>query len=546
MHSTQRPVYSPFFIASLFLLSVFLFVVSIAPSVAQAAEDEALVTAPVTLDGSTLFRVRGVTALPAEKRADNIGQRIAAFAEDDKIPLDSMRNELVGGVHYIYAGKQMLVGFVQADAGVEDVSLATLVLVAGDAIRTGVTRYREERQPRALLLKLAEAIGLVLAIALFVFLLIRFKAWVVVRVERRLRARMDELENLSRNIVRAQQIWQVGEALFSFSLGVLMVTAVSIGLSEVLALFPWTRGIGVVLQDALMLPLGSLGRALVDYLPKFVMLVLIIMLFRFILKMMRAMFEAIDQGRIQLKAFDPEWTWPTYKLVRFGVLAFAVVMAYPFIPGSQSEAFKGMTILLGVLLSIGSSSIIANIVAGYSMAFRRAFKIGDRIRVGDTVGLVMERRLLVTHVRTVKNEEVVIPNSIILGSEIVNYSSMAKDDGVVVSTTVGIGYDTPWRQVESMLLLAAARTQGQKPETQPFVRQKLLNSFDVTYEINVYCDDAQLMPLLLTRLNREVLDVFNEFNVQIMTPAYENDPDDLKLVPRELWYAAPAQPPAGA
>jgi small-conductance mechanosensitive channel len=314
----------------------------------------------------------------------------------------------------------------------------------------------------------------------------------------------------------------------------------------VLALFPWTRGIGVVLQDALMLPLGSLGRALVDYLPKFVMLVLIIMLFRFILKMMRAMFEAIDQGRIQLKAFDPEWTWPTYKLVRFGVLAFAVVMAYPFIPGSQSEAFKGMTILLGVLLSIGSSSIIANIVAGYSMAFRRAFKIGDRIRVGDTVGLVMERRLLVTHVRTVKNEEVVIPNSIILGSEIVNYSSMAKDDGVVVSTTVGIGYDTPWRQVESMLLLAAARTQGQKPETQPFVRQKLLNSFDVTYEINVYCDDAQLMPLLLTRLNREVLDVFNEFNVQIMTPAYENDPDDLKLVPRELWYAAPAQPPAGA
>jgi small-conductance mechanosensitive channel len=247
---------------------------------------------------------------------------------------------------------------------------------------------------------------------------------------------------------------------------------------------------------------------------------------------------------LQLKGFDPEWTWPTFRLMRFGVLAFAVVMAYPFIPGSQSEAFKGMTILLGVLISIGSSSIISNIVAGYSMTYRRAFALGDRIRVGDTLGDVTERRLLVTHVMTLKNEEVVIPNSIILSSEIVNYSTMAKQDGVIVSSSVGIGYDTPWRQVESMLLLAAARTEGKKPDSTSFVRQKSLNSFDVTYEVYVFCDKAQKMPALLTELNRQILDVFNEYGVQIMTPSYESDPDTVKIVPRDQWYAEPALPPA--
>jgi len=513
---------------------------------ADEAESVVQATAPVRLDGVDLFVVRGISSLPAEKRADKITQRIEDVAADAAITPEMLRVESKDEFDSIYAGDRLVVTLVDADAKVEGVKLHTLAYATKMAIGEAIIRHRAERHPRALLIKLAQALGFALGLALVVYLLLRFRSWAIHFIESRLQQRMAALENASRSIVRAQQVWRVAEALLLFSVGLLMVIVVALGVSEVLSLFPWMRGLGIALHDALVTPLFGAGRAFMDYLPKLVTLLLIVLLFSFLLKMMRTTFEAVEQGRLQFKGFDPEWTWPTFRLMRFGVLAFAVVMAYPFIPGSQSEAFKGMTILLGVLISIGSSSIISNIVAGYSMTYRRAFSIGDRIRVGDTLGDVTERRLLVTHVMTPKNEEVVIPNSIILSSEIVNYSTMAKQDGVIVSSSVGIGYDAPWRQVESMLLLAASRTEGKKPGSTSFVRQKSLNSFDVTYEVYVFCDKAQQMPVLLTELNRQILDVFNEYGVQIMTPSYESDPDTVKIVPRDQWYAEPAQPPASA
>lgn len=529
------------------LCAVLLALLGLSSATYAADEDGAVAqTAPVRLDGVDLFVVRGVSSLPAEKRADRIAKRIDDVASDGTITPEMLRVESKDEFDSIYAGDRLVVTLVDADAKVEGVRLHTLALATKSVVAEAITRYREERHPRALLIKLAQAIGYALGLALMVYLLLRFRRWSIGFIESRLRQRVAALESASRSIVRAQHIWKVAEALLMFSVGLLMVIVVALGVSEVLSLFPWTRGLGIALHDALVTPLFGAGRAFMDYLPKLVTLLLIVLLFSFLLKMMRTTFEAVEQGRLQFKGFDPEWTWPTFRLMRFGVLAFAVVMAYPFIPGSQSEAFKGMTILLGVLISIGSSSIISNIVAGYSMTYRRAFSIGDRIRVGDTVGDVTERRLLVTHVMTPKNEEVVIPNSIILSSEIVNYSTMAKQDGVIVSSSVGIGYDAPWRQVESMLLLAASRTEGKKPGSTSFVRQKSLNSFDVTYEVYVFCDKAQQMPVLLTELNRQILDVFNEYEVQIMTPSYESDPDTVKIVPRNQWYAEPAQPPTSA
>ena len=538
----------PRFIQSWFAVFV-VWALLLGAAVTAHAEDAAeppVATALVKLDGVPLFAVRGISSLPADKRAASISERIEKIASDKSIQADSLRIEAKDDFNSIYAGNQLIVMLVEADAKLEGVASHTLAYVTEKSIEAAIVRYRAEREPRALLIKLAQGVAMALVVALLVYVLLLSRRWITKFIQRRLEARVAVLESVSGSIVRAQQIWQLAEALLLFSVGVLMLTIVSLGVGEVLSLFPWTRGVGMLLHDALMSPLKDAGQAFMNYLPKLITLVLIILLFRFLLKMLRTSFEAIEQGRLKLKGFDPEWTWPTFRLARLGVLAFAVVMAYPFIPGSQSEAFKGMTLLLGVLLSIGSSSIISNIVAGYSMTYRRAFAIGDRIRVGDTVGNVTERRLLVTHVLTAKNEEAVIPNSVILSSEIVNYSTMSKAEGVIVGSTVGIGYDTPWRQVESMLLMAASRAGGQKPGSQPFVRQKSLNTFDVTYEINVFCDNAQQMPALLSRLNSQILDVFNEYGVQIMTPAYEGDPETLKLVARDQWYAAPAQPPSGA
>jgi small-conductance mechanosensitive channel len=225
------------------------------------------------------------------------------------------------------------------------------------------------------------------------------------------------------------------------------------------------------------------------------------------------------------------------------VIAFGVIVAYPYIPGSESAAFKGISLFLGVVFSLGSSSAISNMIAGYTMTYRRAFKLGDRVQIGDVVGDVVEIRLQVTHLRSLKNEEVIIPNSLILNGQVMNYSSLAREDGLILHTTVGIGYEVPWRQVEAMLLTAAARTAGLRQEPRPFVLQRSLADFAVTYELNVYCDDAHRMMPLYTALHRNILDVFNEYGVQIMTPAYESDPAAPKVVPREQWYAPPASAP---
>ena len=175
------------------------------------------------------------------------------------------------------------------------------------------------------------------------------------------------------------------------------------------------------------------------------------------------------------------------------------------------------------------------------MIYRRAFRVGDRVKIGDMIGDVTERRLQATHLKTIKNEEVIIPNSTILNNEVVNYTSLARTRGLILHTTVGIGYETPWRQVEAMLLLAADRTAEIKREPAPFVRQLALGDFAVTYEINVYCDNAQAMGRIYTGLHENILDVFNEHGVQIMTPAYEGDPEEPKVVPKEQWFSAPAR-----
>jgi len=270
--------------------------------------------------------------------------------------------------------------------------------------------------------------------------------------------------------------------------------------------------------------------------------VILFWIVRVVLRMIYLFFDAVARGSITLVGFQPEWAWPTYKIVRLALVAFGLIVAYPYIPGSQSAAFKGVSLFLGVVFSLGSSSAISNMIAGYMMTYRRAFRIGDRVQIGDVIGDVIETRLQVTHLRSLKNEEVIIPNSVILNGQVVNYSSLASTRGLILHTTFGIGYEVPWRQVEAMLLIAADRTPDLLKDPPPFVLQRSLGDFAVNYELNVYCGEAHTMMSLYSALHRNILDVFNEYGVQIMTPAYRGDTPELKVVPKTQWYAAPASP----
>ncbi len=508
----------------------------------RSADLEAeLPSAPVVIDGQVLFRVRGTSAFPAERRAAAIVSRIQALAADRVVPAEAVRAvEGETGEAIVADGHRVMV-VLDADARREFLERKVFADLVVRAIRTAVTDYRQARSREALL---GGAVRSVIATALLTGLVV-LVIWLTRRAqnafETTYRQRVQSVGIQSLEIVRAEQIWLVLRRVIAALRAIVILGLGFVFLQYVLGLFPWTRGTSTRLLRYVLDPLGTMGWGIVNAIPDLLFLVILVLITRAGLKLIHLFFAAVGRGEVALSGFEREWADPTYKLLRVAVVALALVVAYPYIPGSGSDAFKGISIFIGIVFSLGSSSAIANMIAGYTMTYRRAFRLGDRVKIGDTTGDVTEMRLQVTHLTTVKNEEVIIPNSSILNNEVVNYSSLARRLGLILHTRVGIGYETPWRQVEAMLLIAADRTPGFLKEPPPFVRQLSLGDFAVTYEINGYCDNAQAMGQIYTALHRNVLDVFNDHGVQIMTPAYEGDPETPKVVPKDQWHTAPAK-----
>jgi small-conductance mechanosensitive channel len=509
---------------------------------ARSADLEAeLPSAPVVIDGQVLFRVRGTSVFPAERRAAGITSRIQALAADRAVPAESVRAvEGETGEAIVADGHRVMV-VLDADARRESLERKVLAELVVRAIRTAVTDYRQARSREALL---GGAVRSVIATALLTGLVV-LVIWLTRRAqnafETTYRQRVQSVGIQSLEIVRVEQIWLVLRRVITALRAIVILGLGFVFLQYLLGLFPWTRGTSTRLLRYVLDPLGTMGWGIVNAIPDLLFLVILFLITRAGLKLIHLFFAAVGRGEVALSGFEREWADPTYKLLRVAVVALALVVAYPYIPGSGSDAFKGISIFIGIVFSLGSSSAIANMIAGYTMTYRRAFRLGDRVKICDTTGDVTEMRLQVTHLTTVKNEEVIIPNSSILNNEVVNYSSLARRLGLILHTRVGIGYETPWRQVEAMLLIAADRTPGFLKEPPPFVRQLSLGDFAVTYEINGYCDNAQAMGQIYTALHRNVLDVFNEHGVQIMTPAYEGDPETPKVVPKDQWHTAPAK-----
>jgi small-conductance mechanosensitive channel len=502
-----------------------------------------VVTAPVIIDGERLFLLRGVSAFPARERVAGVRERILLVAKDSSVDVDKIAVRTLEDRSTIYAGKIEILNVFDVDAAVESVQRQILAGVYREAIAAAVTRYRHDRSPTVLLRNGAVAVAVTGVLLFLVWgvraVFRRLDAW----AERHVRKSVRGLASKSYHLIRAGTLWSLVTTLLRLVRTAFFLALTYFYLNTVLGLFPWTRPTARALLQLVLTPLKSLGAGLVGALPNLFFLVVLWFVVRYLLRLLRAFFEGVGAERIRLENFDPDWAQPTFKIVRLVVIALAAVIAYPYIPGSDSAAFKGVSVFAGVLLSLGSSSFIANVIAGVSMTYRGAFKIGDWVKVGEVVGAVDEVRLMVTWVRTPKNERVVLPNSRILNSEVVNYSQLAQKDGVVLHTMVGIGYDTPWRQVEAMLLEAAARTEGLKSEPPPFVTQTGLGDFAVNYEINAYSAEVSRMPALYSALHANIQDVFNEHGVQIMSPAYERDPETPKIVPPEKWYEAPAKRP---
>jgi small-conductance mechanosensitive channel len=288
----------------------------------------------------------------------------------------------------------------------------------------------------------------------------------------------------------------------------------------VFSLYPQTQGLAQILLEKMNYVLSELWKNLLTLLPNLFALIFIALLTRLALRLLRFFYKGLQQGKIKFSSIHPEVVEPTYQLLRFLVIAFALVAAFPFIPGSSSPMFRGLSIFVGFLISLGSTSLVTNIISGIVLTYSRGLRIGDRVRIGDTEGDVIDRTLLITRVRTIKNVIITIPNVIVMQNEIVNYSSEARETGLILHTSVTIGYDAPWRQVQNLLVKAALETTDILERPQPFVFKNSLNDHHITYELNAYTKMAVRKEDIYSELHQNILDKFNNAEVEILSPTY--------------------------
>ena len=293
-----------------------------------------------------------------------------------------------------------------------------------------------------------------------------------------------------------------------------------VSLTLVLSLYPQTAGLALSIQENVVEALTTIWGIILAFLPNLFTLLVILFTARFALKVLRFFYEGFKREKIKISSVHAELLEPTYQLLRLMVIAFTLVAAFPYIPGSTSPVFRGLSIFVGFLLSLGSTSLVTNVVSGVVLTYTRGMKIGDRVQIGESVGDVIDRTLLVTRIRTIKNVIVTIPNSSILQNQITNYSTDAEERGLILNTSITIGYDVPWRQVQQLLVEAALATPNILDQPTPFVLKTNLDNYYVAYELNAYTDQPAQMAVTYSDLHQSILDKFNAAGVEIMSPAY--------------------------
>jgi small-conductance mechanosensitive channel len=308
-------------------------------------------------------------------------------------------------------------------------------------------------------------------------------------------------------------------------------------INTLLGLFSWTRSFAESIVGFAYNVIGGFWMAFVNYLPDLFTTVVIVGIAYLLIKLSKLVFDGMARRRIEVPGFYPEWSRTSYNLLRLLIIAFTIVVVFPYLPGSDSPAFQGVTIFVGVLLSLGSTSAVANVVAGIVLTYTRAFRLGDFVAISETEGRIIERTAFVTRIRTPKNVEVSIPNASIMSGMVVNYSSQARESGIRLHTSITIGYDVPWPRVHELLLAAAAATEHIETETPPFVLQTALSDNYVEYELNATTKRASLRPQIYSDLHANILDAFHTAGVEVTSPHYRavrdgNEPAIAPVVPR--------------
>ncbi|MDN3922318.1 mechanosensitive ion channel family protein [Roseateles violae] len=422
----------------------------------------------------------------------------------------------------------------------ESLEEATQAAVA--ALRGAIAATQESRDQGRLLKSLAHAGLATLAFLLACVVTWRAREWLSGRLSALLQKRMETLQVAGGHLLPRDKLVVIARWLVRLLSWLVLALLCYQWLSFLLGQFPYSRPWGETLNQYLIGVVSRIGNGVLHALPDLLVAIIIVGLARLVIDLAAPFFERLESGRGTLGGLDADTARPTRRLFNIGVWLFAIVMAYPYLPGSQSDAFRGLSLLIGLMISVGGSSLFGQAAAGLILMYSRTLRVGEYVRIDDHEGTVTEMRAFTAKIRTGLGEELTLPNSLVLGTVTKNYSRSVQGRGYIVDTTVTIGYDTPWRQVHAMLIEAALRTPGVLAEPRPRVFQTALADFYPEYRLVCQAVPSEPRPRaeVLANLHANIQDVFNEHGVQIMSPHYLDDPAQAKIVPRSAWFTAPA------
>jgi small-conductance mechanosensitive channel len=517
---------------------------AVRPALAARADAARSTGATIVVFNRPIVRLRApVLGVSPAERADNAAKRIRALiaAGGRTVSVEQVPQGVA-----VKIGDNFALGITPDDVeGLGEVAMMAQANDAKRALEVVIAEMDEAHDAHSLLSSAGWAAAATVVWLAALWLLRRAIRFIGRRILRYADAKGDMLRAAGADIVQRDRVMHAIRVAISVVLWVFVALATYQWLGFVLARFPYTRPWGEGLASFLIDTLGDMLSAVTDSIPGLLVVVVIFVLARFFDGMLRGFFDSVQAGRTSLKWIDADSARPTRRLVTIAVWLFAIAMAYPYIPGAQTDAFKGVSVLLGLMVSVGASGIIGQALSGLILMYTRTYRPGEYVRVGDNEGTVVALGTFTTRVRTGMGEELTLPNSMVLATVTKNYSRTVHGAGFIVDATATIGYDTPWRQVQAMLIEAAQRTPGVLAEPAPRVFQLALSDFYVEYRIVCQAIPTEPLPraVVVSALHANIQDVFNEHGVQIMSPHYLGDPDAPKIVPKAHWYAPPAKPP---
>jgi small-conductance mechanosensitive channel len=491
---------------------------------------------PVTVEGHEVFRIyEAFGPVSAQDRAEKVSERLGKLVYTPGADVAAVTtNDSEYGTE-IKLGDTVLTIVSENDAKRMNAARAALAKYYAGQIRNAIVQARQEHSAKFLIRAGIYALATLLLYALVVWLVVIGSRWLLRRLQRPEAPLIKGIKIQKSEILAGERLAAILAGLVRLLRAAILFILTVVFLGTEFKFFPWTRVHGRQLLEYVLAPVRFVGIAVLNYLPKLFYIVVIVALMYYVMKFVRMLAREFERGNIRIRGFYPEWIQPTYRIIRFLVLAFTLVLIYPFLPGENSPAFKGVGIFLGVLFSLGSTSAVANVVAGIMLTYTRGFRVGDWVKIGDNIGEIVSQNLLATHLQTFQKEEVVIPNSVVLTSHVVNYSLVGQTEGILLHTSATIGYDTPWRTVHHLMIEAALKTPDILPEPAPFVLQKALDDSYVQYEINAYTRNPHAMFVTYSNLHANIQDCFYAAGVEIMSPVYHSLRDGNKTaIPAEF------------